>query len=188
MTQFFKPRVLNLVASKSAKNRETSLRLVREGYHALMKDLHVLRKHSSSRSKTITLKDGSEQLTLLALSDEAFSHHPVELEELSHSPHLEKMLRRITDVKPTAYEELVSIEGVGAKTVRALALVSEVIYGSAPSYEDPARYSFAHGGKDEIPYPVETPVYDEVIAILQDTVRKAAITPLEKEKALKRLQ
>ena len=56
------------------------------------------------------------------------------------------------------------MKGVGPKTVRALALVGEVIYGAAPSYEDPARYSFAHGGKDATPYPVDRVTYDQTIA------------------------
>ena len=100
---------------------------------------------------------------------------------------MEKILARVTEEKPQNYEELVAIKGVGGKTMRALSLVGEVIYGADPSYEDPARYSFAHGGKDATPYPVDKPTYDQTIAILQAAVRKAKINPVDKDKALKRI-
>ena len=74
-------------------------------------------------------------------------------DDFSKSKYLEKVLATVADQKPKTYEALVAMKGVGPKTVRALALVGEVIYGAAPSYEDPARYSFAHGGKDATPYP-----------------------------------
>jgi uncharacterized protein len=79
------------------------------------------------------------------------------------------------------------MEGVGAKTVRALALVSEIIYGAKPSYEDPARYSFAHGGKDATPYPVDRETYDKTITVLSEAVRKTKLDYSEKDKALRRL-
>ena len=76
---------------------------------------------------------------------------------------------------------------LGPKTIRALSLVSEIIYGADPSYEDPARYSFAHGGKDSIPYPVDTKTYDNTINILEKAVKRSKIGILDKEKALRRL-
>ena len=57
------------------------------------------------------------------------------------------------------------LPGVGAKTLRALALVAELVYGATPSYEDPARFGFAHGGKDGIPFPVDRPIYDDTIEL-----------------------
>jgi hypothetical protein len=65
------------------------------------------------------------------------------------------------------------MEGVGPKTIRALSLVSEVIYGAPASYRDPARYSFAHGGKDMVPYPVDRATYDENIDILRRAAERA---------------
>jgi len=93
----------------------------------------------------------------------------------------------VTYEKPQTYEDFLAIEGVGPKTVRALSLVSEVIYGANPSYEDPARYSFAFGGKDAIPYPVDRPVYDKTISLLQRAINRSKINLFEKEKALRRL-
>jgi hypothetical protein len=109
-------------------------------------------------------------------------------EDFSKSKYLEKILAKVTDQKPETYEKLVAIEGVGAKTVRALALVGEVIYGAKPSYEDPARYSFAHGGKDATPYPVDKTTYDETIMMLGAAVRKTRLAATDKQKALERLR
>ena len=103
------------------------------------------------------------------------------------SKYLEKILAKVTDQKPKNYETLLATEGVGPKTVRALALVSEVIYGAKPSYEDPARYSFAFGGKDATPYPVDRRTYDEAIGIMQKAVSRARIDAPEKDKILRRL-
>ena len=71
--------------------------------------------------------------------------------------------------------------------MRALSLVSEVIYGAKPSYEDPARYSFAHGGKDATPYPVDTATYDQSIEFFSRVVRKMRLPASERQVILKRL-
>ncbi|TSC69240.1 MAG: hypothetical protein G01um101466_139 [Parcubacteria group bacterium Gr01-1014_66] len=168
-------QVLNLVAKQSEKTREFSTDLVQHGYAPVMKEIELLRKHSSGLSQMITLRQNGQQLTLLNLEDMEFTHHPVVTENFSRSRYLEKILARVTVQKPENYETLLSIEGVGAKTMRALALVGEVIYGAKPSYEDPARYSFAHGGKDATPYPVDRKTYDETIAILTRAIDRMRI-------------
>lgn len=182
-------RMLNLVSKKSRKNRAISEELIKQSYDSLIKDIQILRKHATPMSKMIKLKSGDEQLTLLHLNDNNsdFSHHPVELEDFGKSKYLEKVLQRISYEKPESYEDLVATKGVGPKTIRALSLVSEVIYGAKPSYEDPARYSFAHGGKDEIPYPVDVKTYDDTIDILQHAVSKVKNYAL-KDKALRQLE
>jgi hypothetical protein len=76
---------------------------------------------------------------------------------------------------------------VGPKTVRALSLISELVYGAPPSFRDPARYSFAHGGKDGYPFPVDRQTYDQSIQLLAQAVQKARIDNLEKREALRRL-
>lgn len=179
--------VLNLVAKESGKTRALSTELVQQGYKPLMKEIDLLRKYSSRLSKMAAVQSGGEQLTLLKLEDTEFTHHPVVHEDFSKSKYLEKVLARVVEHKPENYEKLVSLEGVGPKTVRALSLVGEVIYGARPSYEDPARYSFAHGGKDATPYPVDTKTYDETIEILRKAVERARMSPLEKRKAMARL-
>ena len=186
-SQLILPQTLDLTSSKSNKNREVSVELLDSGINQLTKDLEILSAHSSDLSRMIQMKLNGEELTLLKLEDKNFDTHPVINEDFSNSKYLKKILAKLCEVKPETYEQFLSMEGVGPKTVRALSLVSEVIYGAKPSYQDPARYSFAHGGKDEIPYPVDKETYDQTINILQDAVLKSKIDPLEKDKALQRL-
>jgi hypothetical protein len=179
--------VLNLVAKESDKTRKLSAELVQSGYKTLMKDIELLRKHSSTLSRMLALKFKGEKLTFLELANAEFKTHPVLAEDFSKSCYLEKILARVTDEKPKTYEELLATPGVGPKTMRALALVGEVIYGAEPSYEDPARYSFAHGGKDATPYPVDRPTYDFTIQTMQRLVTKTKISPFEKKRINQRL-
>jgi len=89
--------------------------------------------------------------------------------------------------QPPDYETLLGLKGVGPKTVRALSLLAEVVYGAEPSFRDPARYSFAHGGKDGTPYPVDRNRYDESIAFLEKVVNRARVDQTEKRRAFGRL-
>ena len=179
---------LNLVAKQSQNTRQTSTELVQSGYATLMKDIELLRHHSSELHKMAQLRVKDDNLTLLQLENKEFTWHPVAIENFSKSRYLEKILAKICDQKPENYENLLAQEGVGPKTIRALALVSEVIYGAEPSYEDPARYSFAHGGKDATPYPVDRYTYDQTIETMKQVVAKTKIGVFEKQKILKRLE
>ncbi len=85
------------------------------------------------------------------------------------------------------FGDLLLTRGLGPKTLRALTLLAEVLAGSQPSFTDPVRYSFAHGGKDGIPYPVNKSVYDNSIAVLKEAVREAKVSPYEKDRAHQRL-
>lgn len=98
-----------------------------------------------------------------------------------------KLFKRIYDIQPKNYEELVSIQGVGSATVRALSLIAELIYGAKASWNDPVKYSFAHGGKDGVPYPVARKVYDESIRFLYGAIEGAEIEGEERTSALKKL-
>jgi len=91
------------------------------------------------------------------------------------------------DRQPQDFEQLLGLQGVGPKTIRALSLISELIHGVTPSYRDPARYSFAHGGKDGIPYPVDRKIYDQSIELLSKAIRKTELGLKEKNEALNRL-
>jgi len=179
---------LNLTARDSKKTQELSVDFVSSGYRPLMKDIEILRKHSSNLSKMVSVKRKGQQLTLLQLEDTKFRTHPVVCEDFSRSRYLEKILHLLCDRQPENYEQLVAFKGVGPKTVRALALVAEVIYGAEPSYEDPARYSFAHGGKDGIPYPVDRDTYDKTISMMIEAVRRSHISPHEKDRAIRRVR
>jgi len=179
--------VLNLVAKESNKTRSLSTEMVGVGYQTLMKDIQLLRKHSSHLSQMAKWGIGPNQLTLLNLENKEFDTHPVVNEDFSKSKYLEKILWKVCDVRPENYEKLLSLQGVGPKTMRALALVGEVIYGAKPSYEDPARYSFAHGGKDATPYPVDCETYDFTINKMKTFVEKTKISLLDKRKIINKL-
>ncbi|MCX7858335.1 MAG: DUF763 domain-containing protein [Deltaproteobacteria bacterium] len=100
---------------------------------------------------------------------------------------LKRILTVIHEADPKRYIHMVNIQGVGKKTMAALSLVSELVYKSPPSFRDPARFSFAHGGKDGHPYPVNRKVYDETIEFLKNAIDKAKLGDKEKINALRRL-
>ena len=87
----------------------------------------------------------------------------------------------------TQFEDLVSLKGMGPRTLQALTLVSEVIHGTPSRFRDPARYSFAHGGKAGKPFPVKTTIYDETITALQTAVDRAKIGDADKLRAIEKL-
>jgi hypothetical protein len=95
------------------------------------------------------------------------------------------LFKHIYDIQPRNYEELLSIQGVGGATVRALSLIAELIYGARASWNDPVKYSFAHGGKDGVPYPVARKVYDESIRYLYGAIEGAEIEREERTGALR---
>lgn len=99
-----------------------------------------------------------------------------------------RTLTRMYDFKPRNYEELLGIRGVGQSTVRGIALVAELVYGQAPSWKDPVRYSFAYGGKDGVPFPVDRRAMDESIQILRSAVENARIGDKERLNSLQRLR
>ena len=105
-----------------------------------------------------------------------------------HPDRLNKIFLSTYERKPQDFESLLALEGVGPKTLRALSLISELVYNTPVSLRDPARYSFAHGGKDGHPYPVDGKVYDSSIQFLAQAVDKARIGNREKLDAFKRLE
>ena len=97
------------------------------------------------------------------------------------------LFKRIYDIQPRNYEQLISIQGVGPATVRALSLIGQLIYGTKASWQDPVKYNFAHGGKDGVPYPVARKTYDQSISYLSSAIEGAEIERVEKIQALKKL-
>ena len=176
-----------MTAKDGQKNRDIAVEFMNSNSITVQKDIQILRKHSSKLSQMVSVKVHEDQLTLLNLERTEFHTHPVVSENFFHSRYLERMLLKLVSDKPGSYEGLLATRGVGPKTIRALSLVSEVIYGAPASYTDPARYSFAHGGKDGTPYFVDRPTYDETIEILSNAVRKTTLKPTDKGKALQRL-
>jgi uncharacterized protein len=158
-----KERALNLVAleSQSAQSMITDL----------------------SHERPKTLIGEIQRLQTLSLP----SHHQVSINDI-HPKSIEKILLKTYERKAKNFEELLSMPGVGAKTLRALTLIAEIAYGTPASWKDPAKFSFAHGGKDGHPYPVNCKLYDDSVEFLRCTLERARIERSEKENALKRLQ
>jgi hypothetical protein len=157
---FKEENVLNMVAKESEEVRKASVDIVKE-------DVRKFKKYFSS-----------------PYSLYKFLKMPVE-----HTFDI-KVYQKLLDLHefdPKNYEELVAFEGVGPKTVRALALIAKLIYGKEASWVDPVKYTFAHGGKDKIPYPVDRKTYDESIRTLKEILEKTEIERKEKLEALKRL-
>ena len=180
-------KVLNLVSKDSVPTQNTSVELVNQNFLGLLKDVKLLAKHSSEFSQMVKLGNKKQQLTLLNLESREFKYHPVVNENFLVNRYLQKILYHLTEAKPKNYENLLAIYGVGPKTIRALALVAEVIYGAKPSYEDPARYSFALGGKDTTPYPVDRITYDQTINTLKNLIKKTKLPIIEKDKIIKNI-
>jgi hypothetical protein len=155
--------VLNMVAAESADARTASTEFSRQEPRVVDREI--------ARVITMGLP----------------SRHWVDVRKDINPAHLRKVLVSTYEASPTNFEEVLAIPGVGPKAVRALALVAEVVYGSPASVRDPARFSFAHGGKDGHPYPVNRVVYDQSVEWLRDAVSKARIGHTDRLKALKRL-
>lgn len=114
------------------------------------------------------------------------NHHDVRAENVDLK-RLGAVLWLAHEKRPKDFEELLLLEGLGPRTLQSLALVSEVIYGTPARFKDPARFSFAHGGKDGHPFPVPVNVYDETLKALQTAVHKAKIGQSEKKDAIRSL-
>jgi len=165
---------LNLTAKESRENKEISTGLIKEEPKTFLKDLDLIQ---TKRAKN---------LTLMELYDKEFYWHPV-VEEKFDLKRLKKTIFAAHSETPENFEKLLSLKGVGPKTIRALSLVSEIIYGAKPSYEDPARYSFSVGGKDGTPYPVDRETYDKTLEVIERGIKISQISNREKIEAQRRL-
>jgi hypothetical protein len=114
------------------------------------------------------------------------AHHDIRASDVN-ARRLHGNLAAAADRGPQDFESLLLTPGVGARTVQALAMVAEVVHGAPCRFDDPARFSLAHGGKDRHPYPVPLKVYDETIRVLKSAVQAAKLAREEELGALKRL-
>lgn len=114
------------------------------------------------------------------------NHHEVKAEDVNLK-RLGAALLLAHETNVTDMESLLLLEGVGPRTLQSLTLVSEVIHGTPSRFSDPARFSFAHGGKDGHPFPVPTSVYDETVEVFDKAIRQARLGDKEKSDALKNL-
>lgn len=114
------------------------------------------------------------------------AHHDVQAQDVDLK-RLGGVLATAYESQPKDFESLMLTPGLGPRTLQSLALVSEVIYGTPSRFNDPARFSFAHGGKDGHPFPVPLKIYDESIRILRDSIEKSKLGYKDKSECIKRL-
>jgi hypothetical protein len=166
--------VLDMTARESEEARKASVDLVRDDPKHLLSYIH----EEEQRSLDEYFERSPQALKLVM----PISHTITKLTKQTISA-----LQKAYEFQPENYEDLVAMRGIGPKAVRALALVSDLIYGKPPSWRDPVRFSFAHGGKDGIPYPVDRETYQKTIEILDSAIGEAKIGQREKLGAVRRL-
>jgi hypothetical protein len=151
--------ILNLTANEASATREAIISISREKPERMLQHIQqlILPAHHEVRSKDVDLKRLGTILWL------------------AHDRH------------PEDFEELLLLQGLGPRTLQSLTLVSEVIHGTPSRFKDPARFAFAHGGKDGHPFPVPIKVYDETISTLQTAVYKSKLGQTDKQQAIKAL-
>jgi len=152
-------QILNLTDQNAEPVRNHTLEISRENPNKIIREINhlVLPNHHDVRMKDVNLK------------------------------RLGAMLWVTHEKQPENFEQLLLLKGMGPRALQSLALVSEIIYGTPSRFEDPARFSFAHGGKDGHPFPVPTKIYDETISTLQLAIQKAKIGNSDKLQAIQKL-
>ena len=151
--------ILNMVAKEASPARQALLSMTAENPSRILAAVQhlVMPKHHDVRAKDVDLK------------------------------RLGAMLWLTHDNQPADFEELLLLQGMGPRTLQSMALVSEVIYGTPSRFTDPARFSFANGGKDGHPFPVPVNVYDETLSILTKAIEKAKLGQSDKLQAIHKL-
>jgi uncharacterized protein len=166
--------ILNLTAAAARNTRRTILEIVHENPD---RTIHELSHINTPAQFELFSEDRNCVMP---------EHHDIRTEDVD--------LKRLGGVLATAYERnpanfetLLLTPGLGPRTLQSLALVSEVVYGTPSRFTDPARFSFAHGGKDGHPFPVPCRIYDESIRVLGDSIEKAKLGDTDKSDCLRRL-
>ena len=151
----------------------------------------VARESADARGATVEVSKMTPDETVRELNRvkqaKLPAHHPVLRSDISDR-YFSKVLLRTYENPPEDFSGLLLTPGVGPKTVRALALIADVVHGAKPSFRDPVTYSFAVGGKDGFPYPVNRQEYDRATSILEKGIKESKLGRSEKLAALKRME
>jgi len=167
--------IVNLADRRADASRNAQLALLAElGPDRLAREAAALERKPAAAPEPL--------LPHLVMPD----HHDVHANDVILR-RLHGTLAAAADAGPKDFPELLLVPGVGARTVRSLAMVAEVIHGAPCRFADPARFSLAHGGKDRHPFPVPTKVYDKTIGVLKAAVEQAKLGQDEKLAAISRL-
>lgn len=152
-------KILNLTDATAASTREKSLLIMNEHPDKIIKEINLLLMPT---------------------------RHDIRMKDVNMK-RLGAMLWVAHENKPEDFEDLLMLKGMGPRTIQSVALVSEIIYGTPTRFDDPARYSFAHGGKDGHPFPVPIKVFDETINTLKTAIQRAKIGNSDKMDAIRKL-
>lgn len=197
-------KILNLTDTEAKGARNSILEMSREEPERMLREIVQIGKPAS---QMILMQDGKsvgsvtgevsptypEQLELfpeLAINNERSIVMPAHHEVLEQDVDLKRLggvLATAYESQPKDFESLMLTPGLGPRTLQSLALVSEVIYGTPSRFTDPARFSFAHGGKDGHPFPVPLKIYDESIRVLRDSIEKSKLGYKDKSDCIRRL-
>ncbi|MBW2992695.1 DUF763 domain-containing protein [Candidatus Woesearchaeota archaeon] len=161
---------LNMTAKESKDSRNISLDLIND-------NPEHLKKYINQPQTTLNDFNNPQSFSMFP------RHDIIGTEELNM-----KSLKKAYELQPKTYEELVAIKGIGPKSIRSLALISDLIYGKPASWKDPVKYSFAHGGKDGFPYPVNKKIMDSSTSLLKDAIKQAKLNQKDRLYAIKRLE
>lgn len=196
--------ILNLTDINASSTRSKILSLTQENPDRIIREVKKMggseslqpelfddaEKNKNPPSNQNNLSNEWQKTQILIKNDRNLvmpSHHEIRAEDVD--------LKRLGAVLATAYESentdfegLLLTPGLGPRTLQSLTLVSEVIYGTPSRFTDPARFSFAHGGKDGHPFPVTTKIYDESIRILGESIEESKMGYSEKSECLYRLE
>src|SRR3954469_24145733 len=164
--------IVNLTDRRGGRSRDAQLELLSEmGPDGIVGELAALESKPAAQAL----------LPHLVMP----AHHDVRSSDV-FARRLHGTLAAAAERGPLDFPELLLMPGVGARTVRTLAMVAEVVHGAPYRFRDPARFSLAHGGEDRHPYPVPLKVYDETIRVMKSAVQKAKLGRHEEMQALKR--
>lgn len=185
---------LNLTAKTSQENKKISAGLVKEEPKNFLKDFQNMAKDlegSVSSTKAVSNRLGAQGrlpgFTEMELNNVEFHWHPVVTEKFDMK-RLKKAIEGVHSLAPENFTQVLASEGIGPKTIRALSLVAEIVYGAKPSYEDPARYAFAVGGKDGTPFPVDRATYDRTLDAIERGIKLSQMNQREIDNAKLRLE
>lgn len=191
-------KILNLTDKKADGARNSILEMSHENPERMIKEIEQIGKPAS---EMILMQGGKVQGTLFPELEETNTlskiqstgrsiilpaHHDVQAQDVDLK-RLGGVLATAYESQPQDFESLLLTPGLGPRTLQSLALVSEVIYGTPSRFTDPARFSFAHGGKDGHPFPVPLKIYDESIRVLRDSIEKSKLGYKDKSDCIRRL-
>lgn len=168
---------LNMASKESKEAQKISVDLINDNPNPL-RDYFKRKDANPLRLTDFNISDGCTSFSLPA-------HHAVLDMDLSDKEF--QVLKNAWEIQPENYEELLLLNGIGPKKIRALALISDLVFGEPASWNDPVKYTFTHGGKDSFPYPVDRDVYDNSISMVKDAVYQSKLDKKDKMNAFKRL-